>query len=313
MTQIRRQQRLWGLAPRRRRQESAPARPVEPYHAYLTRFAVRPWVGAPLPSAEWLEHRFELYERYCLPSMQAQTRQDFEWLLFYDVAIGNAWVKRLESYAAAWPVIVPVPVAGPWGATAARDAVIHRLPPGTRTVLTSRLDNDDALAVDYTARLRAAASTISGGAVVFDWGFNLAAGEAYLQPLLRGPFVSMLSDVRGNRVTTVWDHEHESFDDAMLVLHLGPPCAWVQVVHGENLSNRIRGIRVPRRALRRGFAPLRLEDGEPERAAALLAGMLVAGADFVWSLVSDRARAGRAARFTGRLARLPLRGARPGA
>src|SRR5579871_5907063 len=32
----------------------------------------------------WLAGRFDLFRKYCLPSVAGQTRQDFEWLVFFD-------------------------------------------------------------------------------------------------------------------------------------------------------------------------------------------------------------------------------------
>ena len=65
-------------------------------HFILTRFNLRlVEVSADLDSDkfgnkidrdQWLLHRFELFERYCLPSMAAQANQDFRWFLFFDEA-----------------------------------------------------------------------------------------------------------------------------------------------------------------------------------------------------------------------------------
>lgn len=33
---------------------------------------------------DWLQKRVELFERFCLPSVMAQTDQDFSWIVYFD-------------------------------------------------------------------------------------------------------------------------------------------------------------------------------------------------------------------------------------
>ena len=100
---------------------------------------------------------------------------------------------------------------------------------------TSRLDDDDAIAVDYVERILAAAPDAGCHAIVFDWGFTSVNSRLYWQPLPRGPFASVLADLRES-ICTVLDYEHEHLEDVMPVVHFGRPSAWLEVIHGENLS-----------------------------------------------------------------------------
>ena len=34
---------------------------------------------------EWLRHRIEIFEKYCLPSILNQTEKNFLWLVYFDV------------------------------------------------------------------------------------------------------------------------------------------------------------------------------------------------------------------------------------
>ena len=268
------------------------------YHAFLTRFAVRLEGHSAPPSAEWVERRFTLFERYCLPSMQSQTLRDFEWLLFFDAGLPDSCAQRLSAYRDACPDIVPVRLAGSWSGAEAAEAVRGRMPEGATLVVTSRLDSDDAVACDYVARLREAAATIEGGALFFDWGFNLVSGALYAQPLLRGPFASVIwRPATGAPFATVADHEHGRLDEVMPSVHLGLPHAWVQVVHGDNIANRMRGVRVPRSILRRRFRVPALTGLPREGRFELTADMGRSAVAFLSSLARDPERARRARRF----------------
>ncbi|MDB6058322.1 MAG: hypothetical protein JWO95_2166, partial [Verrucomicrobiales bacterium] len=82
-------------------------------HFVLTRFNV------PLSFArqnyglddQWLEHRFALFENFCLPSVAAQTKRDFHWMLLIDEKTSDRWRTRLEQDVKELPQahIIPTP------------------------------------------------------------------------------------------------------------------------------------------------------------------------------------------------------------
>ena len=65
-------------------------------HFLITRFNLN-------RTARWLEHRFEVFERYCLPSVAAQTATDFRWLCLFDAATPEPYRRRIASYRAVCP------------------------------------------------------------------------------------------------------------------------------------------------------------------------------------------------------------------
>ena len=67
-------------------------------HALITRFSIRNLFGdgggdALLPSS--IERRFALFQVACLPSVLAQSSQDFDWFVFVDppcsAEMSNGW------------------------------------------------------------------------------------------------------------------------------------------------------------------------------------------------------------------------------
>ena len=59
-------------------------------HFIITRFNLNLYAqdkhDLPTRTDRWLEHRFEVFERYCLPSVAAQTSGNFTWLCLFDAA-----------------------------------------------------------------------------------------------------------------------------------------------------------------------------------------------------------------------------------
>ena len=56
----------------------------------------------------YLKVRFELFERYCLPSVQNQTNQNFIWLLLLDENTPNDYKDRIKLYQEKYGRITPI-------------------------------------------------------------------------------------------------------------------------------------------------------------------------------------------------------------
>lgn len=71
-------------------------------HFILTRFNLLLWDKAKddrkVRTIKWLEHRFSLFEKYCLPSVKNQTCQDFEWIVLFDSMTPDNYKDRIVLY-----------------------------------------------------------------------------------------------------------------------------------------------------------------------------------------------------------------------
>lgn len=102
-----------------------------------------------------LEARFELFERLTVPSLAAQTDPDFDLAVLIGEALPGWARERLAASLAAIPraSIVALPVMRQRKAIARAFGTLR--PEDDAAAMASfRLDDDDALAVDYVARLR---------------------------------------------------------------------------------------------------------------------------------------------------------------
>ena len=76
-------------------------------HFIITRFNLNLYAqdkhDLPTRTDRWLEHRFEVFERYCLPSVAAQTSGNFTWLCLFDAATPESCRRRIEGYKARCP------------------------------------------------------------------------------------------------------------------------------------------------------------------------------------------------------------------
>jgi hypothetical protein len=70
-------------------------------HFVLTRFNVRESADKTdlVLNPVWLQFRFDLFERFCWPSVRAQTTGAFTWLVFFDKDTPEPFRARTERYA----------------------------------------------------------------------------------------------------------------------------------------------------------------------------------------------------------------------
>ena len=124
-------------------------------HLVLTRFNTAIGYAPSLRrlDSDWLRERLILFERFCMPSMAAQQDAQFQWVVFFDAA-SPAWFKdKIKSYGT---LIMPLYIDG-----LATDPVIAERVARTGLVssqylVTTRLDNDDALASNHLATVQKA-------------------------------------------------------------------------------------------------------------------------------------------------------------
>lgn len=240
-------------------------------HVILTRFNLAtPGKERQLRNRRgWLERRFDLFERYCLPSMAAQSKQNYHWIILFDERTPQAFRDRIEAnrqVCAFTPHFTDLFPADGWPRT-----VREYVPERRGWLLTTRLDNDDALAVDHVARLHAAVSVAPPrrGAFNFTNGYILHGGRLYALAHPRNAFFSWLEPF-DEEARTASSIEHMRLDQhgpVKQILGLG---AWLQVLHGENVSNKVRGRRVAPTVATGRFPPGILEAIVPVSATAVM-------------------------------------------
>lgn len=194
-----------------------------------------------------LEERFQLFEAVALPSLRAQTDPDFELIIVVGDQLPPNHLARLEHLISDMP-----------------QARIHARPPRpqrevmkeilnaarrdlSQPCLQFRLDDDDAVGVDFVARLRKAATdcaalTQQHKSVAFDWnkGFIAEYGPAGISATETfRPFdVAALGIwVKENCPLTIMNFAHNKINRFMPAVSFDEPRMFVR---GHNASNDSR-------------------------------------------------------------------------
>jgi GT2 family glycosyltransferase len=211
-------------------------------HVILTRFNLPTAGPESLVRARegWLRERIGLFERYTVPSVARQSEQRFRWIVYLDPESPSWLVDRLAPHIDAGMFTPLYREAVSWQDVAA-DVRSLTGAKGAK-LLTTNLDNDDAIADDFVERLQRLAGSRERAALFLGRGLIAHGDEVYLRRDDENAFCSVVEPWADP--LTAWRDWHTLLRDHFpVVTEQGRP-AWLQVVHAGNVSNRVRGMRV---------------------------------------------------------------------
>lgn len=217
-------------------------------HLLMTPFNVKRQVRAGAApqraSVEWLKNRIVLFRTYCLPSVVSQSCRDFKWLIFVDDQTPSVYLDEIEEMLGSDPRFILIKCSE-WSSEMLRQSVILHSRFGADWLLTTRLDNDDGIAVDFVERLHEGIVFNKQSFLNFPDGVLLFNKMTFLYRHRSNAFLSFFEPI--SHPKTVWCIAHEQAGEVAPVLQLHGRPAFLQVVHGGNVSNKTRGFRVDRR------------------------------------------------------------------
>lgn len=107
-----------------------------------------------LYAPERMKERFATFETFTLPSLRAQTDQDFTFAVVIGDQLPQPYLERLQTLLADLPQAVILPLAPKQHRPAMRKAINSVRRFDETPCLQFRMDDDDAVAVSFIAKLR---------------------------------------------------------------------------------------------------------------------------------------------------------------
>jgi len=214
---------------------------------------------------QWTRNRIDLFRKFCLPSMINQTCKDFTWLLFFDSETPpefDGFIENQKSYKF-------IEICRSDGINdfyaGYFDEINKRLTENAGWIITTRIDNDDVLHRDAVKTIQLNFEEKHKYLISLASGYILNTADNrmshYFYPM--SPFISLIENT-GNSPSGVFEKGHTKWDELRLFVFreiwheffrpgkrksrfiLKRPM-WIQIVHGENVSNSfIRGLPVLR-------------------------------------------------------------------
>jgi hypothetical protein len=181
----------------------------------------------------WMEHRINLFLSITLPSMMAQTCQNFEWLVFLDENTPSMYKDALLW--AEYDNMKLIYVKDEPLVERAFDCITGE------DIITTRLDNDDALNINAIKEIQNAyyanTSTIPPYAIDMPLGytFDLAKHELYATNYVGNANISLVE--RRRDLMTVWCMNHGEIAQKYETRQIFSLHGWIITIHHYNIGN----------------------------------------------------------------------------
>lgn len=218
-------------------------------HFLLTRFNIRQ--GDTPASEAWLRHRIHYFESLCVPSVVNQTNQNFRWLVYLD-GDRDPWFQA-EIDRLSEGVFTPVWLDG--GSISPQGIADHVASMSAAPwVITSRLDNDDAIARDYIDRTQGQFERQPLEFINFQSGLQFSTeGGLYSRSDPASPFISLIEERAEGKLKGVYVGRHDQIAEYGPIRQVQAPPMWLQMVHDLNMGNALVGIQADPSLLRKHF------------------------------------------------------------
>ena len=197
----------------------------------LTRYNIPFSTWKHLLNDEWMEHRFQIFDNICYPSMEGQTNKDFIWLLFCNPATKDKWKRKINGYRLITPVYCDWPD---------RAKYINRYAGDADILITTRLDNDDALNRFAINRIQTSLKDRVDCFLNFP---NVLVTDGHYIAKYTEPSNPFISYVETPPFRNVWSVKHGEARYAENIIQDESLCAGLRIIHGKNASNSL-GTRV---------------------------------------------------------------------
>lgn len=217
-------------------------------HYLITRFNLRnpKWDvtknNESLLTDEWMEDRMWLFENFCFPSVTAQTNQNFEWLLFFDITTNEIFRNRIENLVKDYSNIKTFFIDGmPAFYNEIQNYILNRSK-GQSHLITSRIDNDDSISKHFIDEIQKQFSFQEYQAIDIINGYSLQVKPNFIlgkKEHIFNPFISLIE--KNDHPKTVWFSDHNMWKKETRIIQITNKRLWLSIIHEKNKVNEFDG------------------------------------------------------------------------
>jgi hypothetical protein len=190
-----------------------------------------------------MAHRFELFEQFCLPSIQNQTNKNFKWLILMDRRTSAEDRERMCHYKQQFGNIQLVFTTAECLSRDVQNSIKEN---GERDyIITTRIDNDDAYHKEAIDMVQHHFSAQEFEFVNFSRGYQYStkSRRLYLHEDMSSPFMSLV-EKWSEAPKTVQCEAHNLIKGKWPLRQIVHGRYWLQVIHDRNAANNLRSARL---------------------------------------------------------------------
>lgn len=213
-------------------------------HFLATRFNLKNLVwkktksGTAVLNDDWLSDRFEIFEKFCLPSVMQQSELNFHWCIFFDENTPKGYLDRINAIKEKFPNISPILIGEMSELVHAFRNFILRNMHSHSHVITTRLDNDDIIHKDFVHIIQQMYRPIEMGIIDVQLGYQFSIDSKF--PDLRkylhksNSFLSLVETATSPQ--TIFSRQHYDWEHVEKIVFNQEPL-WIELSHRSNYVN----------------------------------------------------------------------------
>lgn len=232
-------------------------------HIIITRFNLsKRWEADKADNSvldrEWLDHRYKLFEDFCLPSLKGQTCQNFEWWVYFDESLDSDYKLKNEEFKKGFENFIPKYERSydEFEINMPNDLKKKLVDEGVSWVITTRLDNDDVLAKNTVEMIQTKTHFNDLCLLEVPCGYTLEIKKTSIVRKVErylNPFISLIEKVSiDTDVKGVYYQQHNKWKDVESQIVSKKP-QWIQIIHDRNVINKAAGFEVSSYGLKERF------------------------------------------------------------
>ena len=189
---------------------------------------------------EWLEHRFNLFENYCFPSVTNQSNQNFTWCVFFDVDTPQNFKDKIIALTANSSNVIPLFIDGMDELNNSfKKFIFENITNSDSYIITTRIDNDDIIHTDFVSTIQSLFQPIDLAVIDLRKGYQVSIDVAkpevrlYTHPF--NAFISVIENVKS--FDTVFSRMHYGWKTENNIILYKRKRLWMELSHQENYVN----------------------------------------------------------------------------
>lgn len=204
---------------------------------------------------DYLQNRFEIFEKYTLPSIISQTKTDFSWIVMFHEDTLPKFREKIDSFVERCPQMIPWFLSAEDGnkyVLRVSEYLKDRFP--QKKVITIRLDNDDIISKYFLEESEKHFSTPDSSVILsYMNGLQYDMERKYLiryrYPSNHFLAMAKTTDDENNNILC-FDHSliADYFSKDEICFEDNPSAMWVEIISGTNVINSMnwsfKGIKV---------------------------------------------------------------------
>lgn len=189
-------------------------------------------------SLSYLDYRFDLFESITFPSVFHQCCQNFSWLVFFDQDTPEKYKQKNSMLQKKYTGFNPIYIKNDQEIAT---IIKQRLKQNTKYLVTTNLDNDDAISSDFIQVIQSNLKQNDLYLLNLPIGLMLLKEGLFLREYLSSPFKILVEKIDHNIITCLRFPHHFVFQlgqKGISVYQIATKPAWLQIVHQTNVRNK---------------------------------------------------------------------------